>query len=133
MRGNNNDSPTTRACEKTAAVKSVSDHLPAGLHDFIFLKAAALQKGSCLVSTATKGTAMALFVRLECSCVLRGSTRTTNPQLHQGREHGANLSQTSPQIEKQSIVATTELTSTSHYLTTEVTQQRAALCLTASE
>lgn len=41
-----------------------------------------------------KGTATALFVRLECSRVLRGSTRTTNPRLHQGRERGANLSQT---------------------------------------
>ena len=53
-RENNNDSLTTRACEKTAAGKSVSDHLPAGMHGFVFLKAAALQKGSCLVSTATK-------------------------------------------------------------------------------
>lgn len=34
--------------------KSVSYHLPAGMHDFVSLKAAALQKGSCLVSTATK-------------------------------------------------------------------------------
>lgn len=53
-RQNNNDSLTTRTREKTAAAKSVSDHLPAGMHDFAFLKAAALQKGSCLVSTATK-------------------------------------------------------------------------------
>lgn len=53
-RQNNNDSLTTRTREKTAGAKSVSDHLPAGMHDFTFLKAAALQKGSCLVSTATK-------------------------------------------------------------------------------
>lgn len=56
-RENSSDSPTTRACEKTAAVKSVSDRLPAGMHDFVFLKAAALQKGSCLVSTVTKAQA----------------------------------------------------------------------------
>lgn len=53
-RKNNNDSLTTRACEKTAAEKSVSDHLPAGMHNSVFLKAAALQKGFCLVSIATK-------------------------------------------------------------------------------
>lgn len=53
-RENNNDSLTTRACEKTAAGKSVSDHLPAGMHGFVFLKAAALQKDSCRVSSATK-------------------------------------------------------------------------------
>lgn len=92
----------------------MSDHLPAGMHNFVFLKAAAPQKSSCLLSTATKGTAMALFVRLECSCAHRGSTRTANPPPHQGREHGANLSQTSTQIKKQGIVATTELT-TEHF------------------
>lgn len=43
-RKNNNDSLTTRACEKTAGGKSVSDHLPAGMHRSVFLKAAALQK-----------------------------------------------------------------------------------------
>lgn len=53
-RENNNESLTTRACEKTAAGKSVSDHLPAGMHDVVFSEAAALQKGSCLVSSATK-------------------------------------------------------------------------------
>lgn len=69
LRENINDSLTTRAGEKTAAGKSVSDHLPAGMHDSVFLKAAALQKkDSCLVSRATKGcTATALFVCLECS------------------------------------------------------------------
>lgn len=69
-----------------------------------------------LLSTqhCNKSTAMALFVRLECSCAHRGSTRTANPPPHQGREHGANLSQTSTQIKKQGIVATTELT-TEHF------------------
>lgn len=76
---------------------------------------------------------MALFVCLECSCVFRGSTRITSPQLHHGREHDAHLSQTASQIETQRSAAATELTSTSHYLTTDETQQRAALCLTAPE
>ena len=133
QRGNNNDSLTTRTCEKTAAGKSVSDHLPAGMHDFASLKAAAHAERLLSSQHCNKGTATALFTRLECSCVQGGSTRTTQPQLHQGREHGANLSQTSPQIEKQRTVARTELTSTSHHLTTEVSQQRAAPCLTASE
>lgn len=35
-RENNNDSLTTRACEKTAAGKSVSDRLPAGMHSSVF-------------------------------------------------------------------------------------------------
>lgn len=111
----------------------MSDHLPAGMHDFVFLKAEALQKGSCLVSTATKAQ-LRLYL---CAWNVPACTGAAPEQLTlssiKGGKHGANLSQTSPQIEKQSIVATTELTSTSHYLTREVTQQRAALCLTASE
>lgn len=133
-RKNNNESLTTRACEKTAAGKSVSDHLPAGMHDSVFFKGSSPAERLLSSQHSNKATAMALFECLECSCVHRGSTRTTRPRLHQGREHiGLTSSQTSPQIEKQSSVATTGPTGTSHYLMTEVIQQRAALCLTASE
>lgn len=132
-RENNNDSLTTRACEKTAAGKSVSDHLPAGMHDFVSLKAAALQKGSCLVSTATKAQ-LRLYLRAWNVPVCTGAAPE---QLTLSSIKGGNMALTSarphPQIERQRIVATTELTSTSHYLTTEVSEQRAALCLTASE
>lgn len=103
------------------------------MHDFVFLKAAALQKGSCLVSTATKAQLRLYLCAWNVPARTGAAPEQLTPQLHQGREHGVNLSQTSPRIEKQSIVATTELTGTSLYLTTEVTQQRAALCLTASE
>lgn len=90
---------TTRACEKTAAGKSVSDHLPAGMHDFVFLKAAALQKGSCLVSTATKAQLWLYLCAWYVPARTGAAPEQLTPELHQGREHGANLGQTSPQIE----------------------------------
>lgn len=96
-RENNNDSLTTRACEKTAVGKSVSDHLPAGMHDFIFLKAAALQKGSCLVSTATKAQPRLYLCAWNVPvCTGAAPQRLTLCSFHQAMEHGTKRSQTSP-------------------------------------
>lgn len=61
---------------KTAAVESVSDHLPAGMHNF--LKAETLQKGSSS-QHCNKGTATALFVLLECSSVAAPQQLTLSP------------------------------------------------------
>lgn len=90
-RENNNDSLTTRACEKTAAGKSVSDHLPAGMRDFVFLKAAALQKGSCLVSTATKAQ---LWLYL-CAWNVPACTGAAPQQLTLSSIKGGNMALTS--------------------------------------
>lgn len=95
-RENNNDSLTTRACEKTAAGKKCVRSFTSGDARLRLFKGSSPAERLLSSQHCNKGTAMALFVCLECSCVHRGSTRTTNPRLHQGREHGANLAQTSP-------------------------------------
>ena len=66
------------------------------MHDFVFLKAAALQKGSCLVSTATKAQLRLYLCAWNVPARTGAAPEQLTPQLHQGREHGANLSQTSP-------------------------------------
>lgn len=68
-RENNNDRLTTRACEKTAAGKKCVRSFTSGDARLRLFKGSSPAERLLSSQHCNKGTAMALFVCLECSCV----------------------------------------------------------------
>lgn len=110
-RENNNDKGLWKDCSEKKCVRLFTSGDAWLLHLFTGSSPAERLLSS---QHCNKATTMALFVCMECSCM-----GTSNRLLHQGWEHCISLCQRSSEKEKQCTVVTTELTSTSYYLTTK--------------